>query len=155
MSGGMAGKTVTSFDMHSNIGDSYGNKPGGAPRCAVASGSAYCWTTYYNTTLGLRDTVPALVGGSLAGKTVTAVQVDQYWSATSSNGGGVGEGCALAEGQLYCFTIQQGAYISGYNGYDNVYATSVSSPSVMSGGMAGKTVGAAQPANSQDLFYTY
>ncbi len=94
-SGALSGKTITdisTYEYHS---------------CAVASGAAYCWGGNGSAQLGKGDSgnptstnVPVAVtaSGVLAGKTVTAISVGDYFS------------CAIADGKAYCWG-------------DNIYGT--------------------------------
>lgn len=101
--GVLAGKTVT--DMFSAQWHS----------CALADGKVYCWGYNRDGQLGNgvsgineHSNVPVEVGGALAGKTVTDV------------GGSGNTSCAIAEGKIYCWGLNDtGATAYGLVGVNN------------------------------------
>lgn len=110
--GVLAGKTVTDIfaaQFHS---------------CALASGKVYCWG--YNRDgqlgngqdgIGEYSDVPVEVGGALAGKTVTDI------------GGSGNTSCAIAEGKIYCWGLNDsGTTAYGVVGVNNGGTTRYNTP---------------------------
>ena len=92
--GALAGKTVTDFSVAESEYQS-------AHVCAVANGQLYCWGDNSHAQLGdgtFTDRyTPTLVGGALAGKTVTKVVTN------GDAGPNASSTCAIANGNLYCW----------------------------------------------------
>jgi alpha-tubulin suppressor-like RCC1 family protein len=100
--------------------------PGGSSTCALADGSVYCWGYWSklgSDTATASSSVPVLVAGALAGKTVTALSGD--YSAV----------CALAAGLPYCWGD------GGYGLYgDGTWSHRGPWPVAMTGALSGQTV---------------
>jgi len=107
-----------------------GNGTNADTTCAVADGKAYCWGHDNNGQIGngsgvtANQPLPVLVGGLLAGKTVTDISVGLYFV------------CAVADGKAYCW----GSNSSGQLG-DNSTTTRHEPVAVVDTGvLSGKTV---------------
>jgi prepilin-type N-terminal cleavage/methylation domain-containing protein len=115
----LSGKTVTQIDAgHYNT-------------CATASGLAYCWGEndygqLGNNTMPTDSNVPVAVStaGVLSGKTVSSVSFNTQ------------DGCALANGQAYCW----GRNSSGSNGNGGYSTNAVPVAVNTSGVLNGKTI---------------
>ncbi len=114
--GALAGKTVSAIAA------------GFRHSCAVANGRAYCWGENGFGQLGNDSTddssVPVMVGGVLASKTVTAVTVGEYYS------------CAVAGGKAYCWGDNADERLGNPGGGSSSVPVAVDT----SGDLGGKTV---------------
>jgi alpha-tubulin suppressor-like RCC1 family protein len=115
-SGVLAGKTVTAISAEE------------AQTCVVADGKAYCWGRNSSGQLGNNDRsdaslVPVAVGGVLANKLVTAIDVGTDFT------------CAVAEGRAYCW----GDGSTGQLGFDQPLGSPLPSE-VGASVLRGKTV---------------
>lgn len=96
--------------------------------CGVAGGKAYCWGSDYRGMLGNGaagdSSTPSLVGGALAGKTVTDIAV------------GDAHGCAIADGAVFCWGKGSRGQLGNGATDDTTEPVAVTT----SGVLAGKTV---------------
>ena len=99
--------------------------------CAVADGRAYCWGANYYGLLGNNSIdvsqIPVAVdtGGVLNGKTVTAISTGFYYHT-----------CAVAEGEAYCWGLNE----NGQLGNNSTTDSKVPVPVATTGILAGKTI---------------
>jgi len=128
-----------------------GNKPrdGNSPgvyvnaACAIADGSTYCW---WAPSSGSPSAT--LVGGNLAGKTVTQLSIsgaqEGYYGTNRQ------DICAVAGGSVYCWS--QGSAV----GNASLGTSYSSTPTLVGGGLTGKTAGPpASSPSTPNQFYTY
>ena len=112
--------------------------------CAVASGALYCWGDGGSYELGNGTqtglTTPTLVGGALAGKTVTAVYTTRFGD-VNVNGSMTATTCAIADGSLYCWGRNYMNYYGGALTGNGTSTANVTTPTLVGGALAGKTVG--------------
>ena len=91
------GETPVGFDPSGPGWNIAVKSGGGAHKCGIAAGKAYCWgTNTYGqlgngTTTASNTPVAVNTSGALAGKTVTAIAV------------GASSTCAIADGAVYCW----------------------------------------------------
>ena len=113
VAGALMGKTVTAIAS----GQSFS--------CAIADGSLYCWGLNTSGQLGIgpgtNSLNPALVGGLLAGKTVTAVTAGQTHA------------CAVANGAAYCWGLGTGGQLGDSFGTSSNVPVAVLTTGVLSG----------------------
>ena len=100
----------------------------GGTTCAIADGSVYCWGSSYSGELGnnsnTNSNVPVPVSGSVVGKTVTQIVA------------GNAHTCALAEGTVHCWGMNQVGELGDGTTLQKNYAISLEN----AGDLAGKTV---------------
>ncbi len=99
--------------------------------CAVADGRAYCWGANYYGLLGNNSIdvsqIPVAVdtGGVLNGKTVTAISTGFYYHT-----------CAVAEGEAYCWGLNENGQLGNNSTTDSKVPVAVATTGIL----AGKTI---------------
>lgn len=104
--------------------------------CAIAGGKAYCWgqntigSVGDNTTTQRNLPTKVFDGGVLAGRTVTAISQDGYYSDPS---GGYAHVCVIASGAVFCWGENGSGQLGNNSTTDSRVPVAVSASGVLNG----------------------